>query len=853
MNELLKKQIEKYFGGTKKIPEQFQPFISAVDEAYRGFDSDHKLIERSMEISSRELADLNDSLKKERDFSKSIVDTAPAIILVLDTKGRIVDFNPFMEELTGYQLDELKGKDWFFVLLPKSDRDQVRNFFRSTIGIEKTQVSVNPIVTKDGRKLFIEWHSKTLKDKVGGKVVVLAIGQNITERKREQEAMDKKNVSLLTQQEASIDGILVVDEEGEVASVNQNFFKIMGVPEKLRGEKGSKPLLDFVARQMVNPKEYGDRVQFLFKHRLVCSHEEVSLKSGTILDRYSSPMFGFNGQYYGRVWYFRDITDRKKSDKNLRVSQRRMSDIIQFLPDATMVIDLDGKVIAWNRAIENLTGIKTADMLGKGNYEYSIPLYGKRRPILVDLALKPNKTFEKKYSNIVRSGDNLTGEGVAHSAVRKGDFYFLSIATALRDPNEKIVGAIMSVRDITERRLAEMGLKKAHDELEIRVQERTADLNKSRNEVEQEKARAEAYLSSIGEGVLAIDLKGRIVLMNLAAEQILGKPFSAVQNKSFEKAFHWEDSEGQLITPSAPFVIKAIRDRKITITVCNFFSKTEGKIPLATTFSPILVMGKFIGPIITFRDIRQEEKFDRSKSEFIDLASHQMRTPLTGLKWILEEAKNMKSIDAWKKEYLNDGLTSVQRMISLVHNLLNVSRVETGAIAVNSETVNLGDFIAEFLKGEAQLVANGKKQQIHFAKPPRPILAVIDKQLLRQVVSNLVSNSIRYSLEKTTIEIHVRKMGQKFDLIIRDKGIGIRQKDQKHLFEKFFRAEEASRYSTTGSGLGLYIVQKVLKILNGDIRCDSELGKGATFTVTLPLKAAIRKGEGKELFEHVIS
>jgi len=141
-------------------------------------------------------------------------------------------------------------------------------------------------------------------------------------------------------------------------------------------------------------------------------------------------------------------------------AQRRLADIVDFLPDATLVIDRAGKVIAWNRAIEEMTGIKTQDMIGKGNYEYAIPFYGERRPILIDLVLLPQEQIEKQYAHINREGAVLIGETYV-SSLKGGGRYLLGTASALRDAKGNVVGAIETIRDITDRKHATEELEKA--------------------------------------------------------------------------------------------------------------------------------------------------------------------------------------------------------------------------------------------------------------------------------------------------------------------------------------------------------------------------------------------------------
>lgn len=155
-----------------------------------------------------------------------------------------------------------------------------------------------------------------------------------------------------------------------------------------------------------------------------------------------------------------DITDRKHAEEAVRESQRRLTDIIEFLPDATLVIDKEGKVIAWNRAVETMTGIKKEEMLGKGNYEYALPFYGDRRPILIDLALYPDREMEKKYTAVQRVGDILFGESFTPN-LPPGDVHLSATASVLRNSEGEIIAAIECIRDNTERKRLEERLNRA--------------------------------------------------------------------------------------------------------------------------------------------------------------------------------------------------------------------------------------------------------------------------------------------------------------------------------------------------------------------------------------------------------
>ena len=149
-----------------------------------------------------------------------------------------------------------------------------------------------------------------------------------------------------------------------------------------------------------------------------------------------------------------DVTESKLAIQELKESQQKLSDIVNFLPDATFVVDDAGKVIAWNRAIEEMTGVRATDMLGKGNREYALPFYGKRRPLLIDHVLKPQEEIEAEYA-ITRRGDKVF-EGETYIPQLRGcEAYLYGKVSILQNSRGKIVGAIQSIRDITALRQAE--------------------------------------------------------------------------------------------------------------------------------------------------------------------------------------------------------------------------------------------------------------------------------------------------------------------------------------------------------------------------------------------------------------
>ncbi len=172
------------------------------------------------------------------------------------------------------------------------------------------------------------------------------------------------------------------------------------------------------------------------------------------------PIVNNDGETIGAVEYVRNITARKSAEEALRHSESQLREIINFLPDPTWVIDKEGKIIHWNHALERLTGIGADDVLGKGKYEYALPLYGTRRPVLIDLVLEPDKKWEEVYSDLKRDGDVLANSETFHPDLGESGIYLSGTASPLYDSSGEEVGAIETVRDITEHKLLEQEKEK---------------------------------------------------------------------------------------------------------------------------------------------------------------------------------------------------------------------------------------------------------------------------------------------------------------------------------------------------------------------------------------------------------
>ncbi|MFA4884697.1 MAG: PAS domain S-box protein, partial [Desulfotomaculaceae bacterium] len=327
--------------------------------------------------------------------------------------------------------------------------------------------------TADGEPQLVEWLAKDTagrlfwteinlkKALICGKECILAVVRDITVRKMAEESLQKSQAKYMNLYENANDIIFSSDLKGNITSVNRaasNVFgytkeelKTMSVSDLLTPEslEHSRILL---ARALAEKTDLAGAQPFeagIF----TASGEKIYLEVRTHLIWKGSEISGFQG-------IARDITRRKQAEEALRSTHQQLLDIVEFLPDAIIVVDQDKKVIAWNRAVEEMTGVGKDEMLGKGDYAYAVPFYGKPRPILIDLVFEDDKQVERCYEHLERKDTTLYGESFL-TLQRGKRVYFWAKASPLYDNEGKLIGAIESIRDITERKWAEEALRES--------------------------------------------------------------------------------------------------------------------------------------------------------------------------------------------------------------------------------------------------------------------------------------------------------------------------------------------------------------------------------------------------------
>ncbi len=245
----------------------------------------------------------------------------------------------------------------------------------------------------------------------------------------------------------------------------------------------------------------------------------------------------------------------------------------------------------------------------------------------------------------------------------------------------------------------------------------------------------------------------------------------------------------------------------------------------------------FIISFVITRSFERLAEASRMKSEFINIISHQLRSPLTNIKWTFEllTSRELKVPSKKIEEYLNNVKENIARMVELIDDLLIVSKIEQGTFPILKKEIFLEDLIKDLIS-RFKVFAEASRIDLSFSPEKNLPEVYADPSLLKLVMENLIDNAIRYTKGGGKVELKLTKGEKNVIFEIKDTGVGIPEKEQKYIFKKFFRAENVTKERTRGSGLGLYVCRSVIARSGGKIWFESEEGKGTTFIFTHPIK-----------------
>jgi PAS domain S-box-containing protein len=402
--------------------------------------------------------------KSEQEKAAILSGLKSVAVEYLDPEMRIIWVNNALREFLGLSEEEVRGEHCFRLIHGLREPCQGCTAF---IALKTGQSQEGELTTPDG-KIWIS-RSNPLKDENGAVIGVVHTAVNITKRKLAERALLRKE----RQQSALLNNIpdmaWLKDRVGRYIAVNEPFGKTCGyVPDDIVGMTD----MEIWPRHLAEKYRQDDReVMDTRQQKRVIEPLVDKYGNESCLETIKTPILDDAREVIGTAGISRDVTERKRMEDALKESERRLADIINFLPDATFVIDREGRVIAWNRAMEEMTGVCKGDMIGHGDHAYTVPFYGERRKQLLDLLDADDEEIASKYQYVQRKGNTLYAEVFAPALYGGKGAYVWATGAPIFDAQGKRAGAIESIRDITDRRQKDQQLREAEAKYRLLIEQ----------------------------------------------------------------------------------------------------------------------------------------------------------------------------------------------------------------------------------------------------------------------------------------------------------------------------------------------------------------------------------------------
>ncbi len=352
------------------------------------------------------------------------------------------------------------------------------------------------------------------------------------------------------------------------------------------------------------------------------------------------------------------------------------------------------------------------------------------------------------------------------------------------------------------------------------------DSEKARQALLEEEELTRTIIDNFVDGLIILNSQGIIQEVNQRIEKDFQVKEDNLQGQPLEILKKYP-----LISPVISIVGGSDRLRSVRK---KEFSPQKG-ITIEVSTVVLKSRGQCLGYLLVFHDVSREKNIQKMKTDFVSIAAHQLRTPLSAIKWSIKMILDGEAgkITASQKKWLDKTYQSNERLIALVNDLLNVSHIEEGKFLYELQKSDLKEIVKTALDENEEAIKH-KELKISFKKELESFPVFVDQEKIRLAIQNLVNNAIHYTPPKGKIDLSLRSEDGQFFLSIKDSGIGISKNDQKKVFERFFRGRNAIKMRTSGTGLGLFITKNIIEAHQGKIWFESQLGKGTTFFLTLP-------------------
>ena len=709
-------------------------------------------------------------------------------ITIADEKGRIVSWNKFAEKIL-----KMGEKDLFLrnvkTLYPAEEWGKIRAENIRKKGLKHKMES--RMIRKTGEIFDVEISLCVLKGqggKVNGSIGIIKDNSMLKGTQRDLVNTEEKYRTIF---ENSAVAIMVTDEKECIVSWNKYTQTLLDMSDEdlhLKPVRELYPAKEWEKIRSQNIRQKG------MQHHL---ETKIKMKNNKLLDvdLSISVLKDHNGNIVGSIGIIKDITEQKKIENVLIESEKRFKDIFDATGDLLLYLE-DNIILDANKTALNIINREKKDIIGKD--------INQLKNIFSQIDLK------KHVQAIINSNKGLPIDDYEISLkIKDVSYRFLFSADCIVE-YDKIKGVLLRGRDITQRQQAWDELVKLEEKYRI-LAETSAD------------------------GVVTIDPMGRITYVNPAFEKMLERRKSQILATSFRDYL----SDDSVYFFQQIFIDVRKKDEKVENVELELTHANGKLIPIEVNLAPLKKNYDFVGIVCSIRDITERrrienelKKSERLKTEFMNIAAHELKSPVTPIKGYLELIIADKEADEKIKNWAKISLRNSERLLRLVNDILDVSRLDTDTMRFEMVKLDTNEILNEIVEDMKPAVEN--KNLKFDIKIPQGLPNIMgDRHRLSQVLKNLVGNALKFT-DNGSIGIHAMKREDHILISIKDTGIGISDEELKKIFTKFYQAYSGDDRKNEGVGLGLFICREIVKKHNGDIWVESQLGKGSTFKVKIP-------------------
>jgi len=805
MNKLLLRQIQKVLGNAGDVPEKYIKLFKVISDSYDHHEKDRTMIERSLELSSSEMVELNANLRKESEQARAAhlelrtlsENIGEALFSVDMVKRKVLQITPTCRALFGYSPEEFhENPDLWFEMIVEEDRELVINNDK-TLRDGNSIVNVNRIRKKCGNVRWIETKISPTLNEDGELIRIDGVSSDITDRKNTEIALIESEAQIQAIYAASLDAIIIIDESGKI-------IKWDSKSEDLFGWKEYEVLGESLSARII-PRQYRAAHERGISHFL--QNRSGRIKSRTMevraINRQNrefdislsiSPSFIHNKCTF--IGFIRDITEKKKAENAVQSSEKRFRSLIENNEDAIGLYDAEGKIIYQSPAVHRITGFLPGERLNKKIWDFMHPDdMEKCRGVYDKIIANPFVAVHFQYRLLHSNGHYVWIEGTGNNLLE----------------DENVSAIVANYRDISLKKEAENAIFESENKYKMLFEKMSDGLYKSTSEgkfIDVNPALVQMLGYSSKEELLAIDIKTQLYFESSDREEALLQDIT-----DGISIFRLRKKDGSEIW---------VEDR------CQYINDEDGK--------PLYHEG--IMRDVTHRKVQQDalkkSNMDLKKSNaeldrFVYSISHDLRAPLLSMLGIIEITESEPEGNQ-VGEHMTMMKESIKRLDHFIGEILEYSRNSRGEI--ERDVIDINDMMNEIIADLPGAPSNRNNVDIHVCHTGEARICS-DRERLTIILNNLVTNSIIYfdPLQKNPyVKINIDADEKQVRFVVEDNGIGISQEYQDKVFEMFYRISEIS----TGSGLGLYIVKETVEKLKGVIQVDSAPGKGTRFTLQIP-------------------